>query len=156
MLKKIGNNELFSSILYIVVGVLLAIFQSETLKWVMIAVGVLFIITGVLELVKKNWAGGAISLVIGIELVALCWAVLWLALIILGVLIAVKGVIALIDVIKRGMKNALELVFPILAIIVGIGIAFGPLANIIILIAGILLAINGIIGLVGALKSKKD
>ena len=39
MLKKIGNNELFSSILYIVVGVLLAIFQSETLKWVMIAVG---------------------------------------------------------------------------------------------------------------------
>lgn len=156
MLKKIGNNELFSSILYIVVGVLLAIFQSETLKWVMIAVGVLFIITGVLELVKKNWAGGAISLVIGIALVALCWAVLWLALIILGVLIAVKGVIALIDVIKRGMKNALELVFPILAIIVGIGIAFGPLANIIILIAGILLAINGIIGLVGALKSKKD
>ncbi|MBQ3041296.1 MAG: DUF308 domain-containing protein [Clostridia bacterium] len=156
MLKKIGNNELFSSILYIVVGVLLAIFQSETLKWVMIAVGVLFIVTGVLELVKKNWAGGAISLVIGIALVALCWAVLWLALIILGVLIAVKGVIALIDVIKRGMKNALELVFPILAIIVGIGIAFGPLANIIILIAGILLAINGIIGLVGALKSKKD
>ena len=137
------------------------IMKGVDYKTILFFVGLFIVVaglehTGVLELVKKNWAGGAISLVIGIALVALCWAVLWLALIILGVLIAVKGVIALIDVIKRGMKNALELVFPILAIIVGIGIAFGPLANIIILIAGILLAINGIIGLVGALKSKKD
>lgn len=161
MLKKIGNNELFSSILYIVVGILLAIFRAETLRWAMIGIGVLFIVTGVLELVKKNWAGGAISLVIGIALAILpgiSELLVKIALIVLGVLIAVKGVIALIDVIKRGKKNALELVFPILAIIIGIGLAFafGPLADIIILIAGIILAVNGIIGLVGALKNKKD
>ena len=159
MLKKIGNNELFSSILYIVVGILLAIFKAETLKWALIAVGVLFIVTGVLELVKKNWAGGGISLAIGLALAILPGIsdlLVKIALIVLGVLIAVKGVIALIDVIKRGMKNALELVFPILAILVGIGLAFGPLADIIILIAGIILAVNGIIGLVGALKNKKD
>lgn len=152
MLKKIGNNELFSSILYIVVGVLLAIFRTETLKWVMIVVGALFIITGVLELVKKNWAGGAISLVIGVALVVLAGFFVNIALIVLGVLIAIKGIISLVDVIKRGMKNALELIFPILAILVGIGLAFGPLASILILIVGILLAVDGVIGLVGALK----
>ncbi len=152
MLKKIGNNELFSSILYIVVGVLLAIFRTETLKWVMIVVGALFIVTGVLELVKKNWAGGAISLVIGVALVVLAGFFVNIALIVLGVLIAIKGIISLVDVIKRGMKNALELIFPILAILVGIGLAFGPLASILILIVGILLAVDGVIGLVGALK----
>ncbi len=152
MLKKIGNNELFSSILYIVVGVLLAIFRAETLRWVMIAIGVLFIVTGVLELVKKNWAGGAISLVIGIAIAVLAGFFVNVALIVLGVLVAIKGVIALIDVIKRSSKNALEIIFPILAILVGIGLAFGPLASIIILIVGILLIVDGVIGLVGALK----
>lgn len=152
MLKKIGNNELFSSILYIVVGVLLAIFRTETLKWAMIAIGVLFIVTGVLEFLKKNWTGGAISLIIGIALVVLAGWFVKIALIILGVLVAIKGVLALIDVIKRGMNNALEIIFPILTVIVGIGLAFGPVAGWVILVVGILLAVDGVIGLVGALK----
>ncbi len=151
MAKK-QNNELVTSILYIVIGVLLAIFRNEALGWAMTIAGVLFIVSGILDVVKKNYAGGAVSLVIGIAILVLGWLVQWIVLLVLGILIAVKGVIALIEVLKKSKKNALEIVFPILSVVLGLGLAFGNAVSWIILIAGILLAIDGALGLIGALK----
>ena len=151
MAKK-ANNELFSSILYIVVGVILAIFQGETLNWAMTIAGIFFIVSGILDLVKKNWAGGGISLVIGIAILVLGWLATTIVIIVLGVLIAIKGIVALIEVIKKDKKNALELIFPILTIVLGIALAFGSLLDILILIVGILLAIDGVLGLIGSIK----
>ena len=65
------NSELFTSLLYLVVGVLLAIFRDQALGWAMTIIGVLFIISGVLDLVKKNWTGGAVSLLIGVAIIYL-------------------------------------------------------------------------------------
>jgi uncharacterized membrane protein HdeD (DUF308 family) len=149
------NSELFSSILYIVVGVLLAIFKSQTLGWVMTFVGVFFVVCGVLELVKRNWTGGAVSLGIGIAILVLGWLAAKIVLLVLGILIAVKGVMALIDVFKKENKNALEIVFPILTVVVGLALAFGNGFDILITIIGVLLAIDGVLGLVGCLKEKK-
>ena len=59
MTKK-SNSELFSSLLYIIIGVLLVIFRSETLEWAMTIAGIVFLISGILDLVKKNWTGGAV------------------------------------------------------------------------------------------------
>jgi uncharacterized membrane protein HdeD (DUF308 family) len=151
MAKK-QNNELISSILYIVIGVLLAILQDGAIGIAMTVVGVLFIISGVLDLIKKNWAGGAISAIIGIAIIILGNTLVEIVLIVLGILVAIKGVVALINVLKKDNKNALEIVFPILSVLLGIGLAFGNAASWIILIAGILLAIDGVIGLIGALK----
>ena len=151
MAKK-QNNELFTSILYVVVGVLLAVFPETAVSWAMTIAGVLFIVSGVLDLLKKNWTGGAVSLIIGIAIIALGWLIAGIVLIVLGVLVAIKGVVALINVLKKDKKNALEIVFPILSVILGIGLAFGGLAHWILIIAGVLLAIDGVIGLVGALK----
>ena len=151
MAKK-SNSELFSSILYIVIGILLMIFRSQTLGWAMTIAGIIFIISGVLDLIKKNWAGGAVSLIIGIAILVLGWLATKIVLLVLGILIAVKGIVALIDVLKKSKKNALEIVFPILSVIVGIMLAFGNGLDIMILIVGILLLVDGIIGLVGALK----
>lgn len=151
MAKK-QKNELFSSLLYIVVGVLLAIFRNEALGWAMTIVGVLFIVSGVLDLIKKNLVGGAISLIIGIAIIALGWVAVKIVLVVFGILIAIKGIIALINILQRKRKNALEIVFAILTVVLGIGLAFGNLSGWIILAVGILLAIDGVIGLVGALK----
>ena len=151
MAKK-QKNELFASLLYIVVGVLLAVFRNEALGWAMTIVGVLFIVSGILDLIKKNFVGGAISLIIGIAIIALGWAAVKIVLIVLGVLIAIKGIIALVNVLQKKRKNALEIVFPILSILLGIGLAFGNLSGWIILAVGIFLAIDGVIGLIGALK----
>ena len=105
-----------------------------------------------LDLIKQNWAGGASSLIIGIAILVLGWIAVEIVLLVLGILVAVKGIVALINIIKAGPKNALELVFPILTIVIGAIIAFGNALSILMIIGGILLAVDGVIGLIGALK----
>lgn len=151
MIKK-PQSELFTSILYIAIGVLLAIFRSGSLDIAMTIAGVFFIISGVLDIVKKNYVGGAISAGIGVAIIVLGWLATKIVLLILGILIAVKGVIALIEVIKKASKNVLEMIFPVLSIVLGLMLAFGGGLDLIILIVGIVLAVNGVIGLLGALK----
>ena len=151
MIKK-PQSELFTSILYIAIGVLLAIFRSGSLDIAMTIAGVFFIISGVLDIVKKNYVGGAVSAGIGVAIILLGWLATKIVLLILGILIAVKGVIALIEVIKKASKNVLEMIFPVLSIVLGIMLAIGGGLDLIILIVGIVLAVNGVIGLLGALK----
>ncbi len=151
MAKKV-KNELFSSLLYVIIGVLLAVFRTETLEWAMTIAGVFFVLSGALDLIRRNWTGGAVSLLIGIAILALGWLATQIVLLVLGILIACKGVVALIDVFKKSKKNALELVFPILTVVLGVMLALGHGLDIMILIVGILLAIDGVLGLLGALK----
>ena len=151
MAKK-QNSELFSSLLYIIIGVLLVIFRSQTLGWAMTIAGAFFVISGILDLVKRNWAGGAVSLIIGISILVLGWLAAAIVLLVLGILIAVKGIVALIDVLKKSRKNALDILFPAISVVVGIMLAFGNGLDIMIVIVGVLLAIDGVIGLLGSLK----
>ena len=151
-MEKKANSELFSSILYIIVGLLLVFFPGNVLGWAMTIAGLFFIVSGILDFIKQNWAGGAVSLIIGIAILVLGWLAAAIVLLVLGILVAVKGIVALINVIKNGPKNALELVFPILTIVIGAIIAFGNALSILLIIGGILLAVDGVIGLIGALK----
>ena len=146
------NSELFSSILYIVIGVLLCIFRTETLGWAMTIAGVFFILSGALDLLKRNFVGGAISLGIGIAILVLGWALAGIVLLVLGILIAIKGLFSLIDVLRRSRKNALSLLFPVLTILVGLLLAFGNGLEIIIVVVGVLLAVDGVLGLLGSFK----
>lgn len=151
MTKK-SNSELFSSILYIIIGILLVIFRSETLNWAMTIAGIVFLISGILDLVKKNWAGGAVSLIIGLAVLILGWAATQIVLLVLGILIAVKGIVALINVLKKGAGNVLEVIYPIISVVVGLMLAFGNGLDVMIIIVGVLLAVDGVIGLVGSMK----
>jgi len=154
MAKKIDfkNSELLSSIILILVGVLLAIFRDNVLQWLMTAVGAVFIVLGVLDVVKKNWVNGAVSIIIGAAIVVLGWTLTSIVLIVLGVLLAIKSIISLYEIVKSKKKNVMELVYAIAGIFLGVMLAFGNLLSILILIAGILLVIDGVLGLVGALK----
>lgn len=151
MTKK-TNSELFSSILYIVIGALLVIFKSETLNWVMTIAGVLFVVSGVLDLIKKNISGGIVSIIIGIAILVLGWLATKVVLLILGILIAIKGVVALLNVFKKQDKKILDFLFPVLSVVVGLMLAFGNGLNVMIIIVGVLLVVNGVLGLVGSLK----
>lgn len=151
MAKK-KNSELVSAVLYIIIGVLLVIFRSQTLSWAMTVAGVIFVVSGIIDLVRKNYVGGAVSLVIGIAILILGWLAVEIVLLILGILIAIKGVFALIEALKKSKKNALDLVYPILSIVLGVMLAFGNGLDVIIIIVGILLAIDGVLALIGSLQ----
>lgn len=151
-MSKKTNSELFSSILYILVGVLLVIFRTGMLNVAMTIAGLIFVVMGALDLLKKNWTSGAVSLIIGIAIIVLGWLAMAIVLLVLGILIAVKGVFALVEVFKKNNKNALDIVVPVLTVVVGIMLAFGNGLDVMIVIVGVLLAIDGVIGLLGTLK----
>ena len=151
MAKK-TSSELSSSLLYIIIGVLLVIFRSQTLGWAMTIAGIIFVISGILDLVKQNWVGGAVSLIIGISILILGWAAAQIVLLVLGILIAIKGIVSLIDVLKKKRKSALMILYPVLSIVVGLMLAFGNGLDIVIIIVGVLLIVDGAIGLLGSLK----
>ena len=150
MVKK--NTQLFTALVYILVGVLLVIFQSQTLAWAMTIAGAIFVIFGALDLLKKNFMGGAISMIIGIAILVLGWVAVGIVLLVLGILIAVKGVFALLEVFKKANKSSIDFIFPALTIALGALLAFGNGLNIIIIIVGVLLAIDGVLALLPLLK----
>ena len=73
---------------------------------------------------------------------------------VLGILIAIKGIIALIQALGQKKKKVLAILFPILTIVVGLLLAFawGSIANIVLIVGGILLIVSGVLGLIGAIK----
>jgi uncharacterized membrane protein HdeD (DUF308 family) len=77
--------------------------------------------------------------------------IMGIVMLVLGILIAVKGVIALIDAL-RGRGNAITVVFAALTIAIGVFLAFGNAAAWIVIVCGVLLAVDGVIGLIGSLK----
>ena len=150
--KKKLDSALITSILYLVVGIVLAAFPGEALKWAIYIIGGVFVLSGILELVKKNYFGGALSLIIGLVVIFLGGSLLSIILLVLGILIAVKGVIDLVNALKRKRKKLMQVLFPILTVAVGIFLAFGNAHTVLIIIGGILLAVNGIIGLASSLR----
>jgi dolichol kinase len=80
------------------------------------------------------------------------WLVTELVLLVLGILIAIKGIVTLIEVLKKKKKDVLEIVYPVLSIVVGLMLAFGNALDIMIVIVGVLLIVDGAIGLIGSLK----
>lgn len=154
-MNRKNNSEIFSSLLYIIVGVLLIVFRSQTLNWAMTVVGVIFIASGILDVIGRNTTGGAVSLIIGIAVLVLGWVAAKIVLLVLGLLIAIKGAVALINLLKSGCRSALMLVFPLLSVVVGVMLAFGNGLDVMIMIVGVLLAADGVLGLAASLTNNK-
>ena len=152
MAKKKTDAALVSALLYIILGVLLIVFRSGMLGIAMTIAGIIFVVSGILEVAKKNWASGAISLIIGIAILVLGWVAAQIVLLVLGILIALKGIIALVEALGKKKITLLGVLFPVLTIVVGLMLAFGNGLDILLVICGVLLALDGVIGLVNAIK----
>lgn len=153
MAKK-SKVSISTPILYIVLGTLLVIFRSQMLNWAMTLAGIFFIVSGIIDVSKRRTLSGAVSLIIGIAILVLGWTLTNIVLLVLGVLIAVKGLVELLEVLssKKKRRSFLRVLFPVLTIVVGLGLAFGNTLNHIIVAVGVILIIDGILGVVGANK----
>lgn len=96
---KISDNTV-AAILYILVGVLFCIFRAGMLSWLLTAAGIVFIVMGVLDILKKNLVNGIVEAVIGVVILVGGWAFVNVALIIFGALLVIKGVLDLLAAIK--------------------------------------------------------
>ena len=141
-----------TAFLYIILGAVLCMLGGGALSLALTIGGVVLIVFGIIEIIKKNVWAGIGCIVAGILAIVGGTYFLPVTLVILGVLVAIKGLISLIGVLRRKKKSAVDILFAFLTIIAGIIICFGYGADLVIRIGGIVLAVNGIIALVGGLS----
>ena len=149
MAKKM-NSTVTTSLLYIALGALLVIFRSGTLQWAMTLAGIVFVVAGVLDLTKKNYVSGLASVIIGVVVLVLGWTAVDIVLLVLGVLLAIKGLVAFADALRRKKNNFLDLLLAVAMVVAGVLLATGNALDIIIVVVGVILIVDGVLGLFGS------
>ena len=152
MAKKKNGLDLSSPLLYIVLGALLVVFPGTAISWAMTIAGLFFLITGILDVVKGKLISGIVGIIIGVAILVLGWLLVDIVLLVLGVMIALKGIIALIEELKKKKTNIIGIIVAIVTIVAGAALAFGNGLDLVITIVGIVLIVDGVLGLLGARK----
>ena len=147
---KLTANNILTCILYVVVGALLCFAKGDMLSIMLTVIGVLFLALGIYDLIKGRTVNGIVEAVVGVVILICGWTIVDLVLLIFGVLLIIKGVVDLVNNMKYGWKALLA---PIVMIVVGILLVCtkfaADVANILIIVAGVILIINGILALFG-------
>ena len=103
---KIKQNKLIQALITIAVGALLVIWKTGVISLAITAIGVYFIVIGILDLVhKKDQTTAIIKIVIGAVAVLLAWLLTQVAIIVLGVIIVLNGVSQILEIFN---SNALR------------------------------------------------
>lgn len=148
------TNSLVTSILYIIIGIFLCIPQCRGtfLSVLLTLVGIVFIALGILSVLNKDYTVGVVELVIGIAVIVCGWTIVWLILVVIGVLLAVKGLMDLITAIK--CKSPLLISYAAITLVLGIMliVAQWALTDLLCIIIGVVLILNGVFGILGSIK----
>ena len=129
---KIKQNKLIQALITIAVGALLVIWKTGVISLAITAIGVYFIVIGILDLVhKKDQTTAIIKIVIGAVAVLLAWLLTQVAIIVLGVIIVLNGVSQILEIFNSNVKyvklvdNIILWAAPVLSVIAGLFIIFG-------------------------------
>lgn len=153
--------------LMIIVGLVLVAFKKEALKWILIGIGIVFIVAGVYAVYKGLTAGamgnaviGAIGLVIGLALAISPNFFETLLMVILAAVLIIIGIMNLFaavnDTFNSKIGKILTVVVAVLMIIMGVYALLntGEAADTVMLVIGIFMIISGAIDVAGAVQSK--
>ena len=154
---KKNQSNLTTAALYVIVGILFCIFRAGLLNWLLTIAGILFLVVGIMDLIKKDVTGGVVSIVIGLVILLGGWLFLEIVLLIFGILVAAKGVLALLAALKPKKKNIWEIVFSAVTIFVGVMLVVSKWAMVdgLFVVIGILMVIDGVVEMIGIFGTKK-
>lgn len=142
-------NNLITCAFYAVIGLLLVILKSGSLGILMTIVGTLFIVLGIIDIVKsRDLTKGIIEIIIGAAILICGWVVAEIVLLIFGILLAIKGVSDIVKDFKSGFKAIIP---AIVTTVIGILliIAKWTLMDTMCIIAGVIFIINAVLVLFG-------
>lgn len=141
------SKNFLNALLYILTGLLLCIFRAQVLNVLLTVIGALFIAYGVIFLLRHEWTGGAVSLVIGIVLILGGWLFVEIVLIIFGILLTLKGVSDLVTAIRFRMP--LTIIFACLTLAIGIllVVSYWAMLDWFFILLGVIFIVNGILAL---------
>jgi len=152
---KLSTNNVINCIVYAVIGLLLVILKSGSLGILMTVVGAMFIVMGIVDILKsKDLVKGIIELAIGVAIIVCGWIVADIVLLVFGIFLIVKGIIEVAKYYKSGFKALLS---PIVTIVIGVllVIAKWTLMDVMCIVAGVIFLINAVLALFGRKIAKK-
>ena len=154
------NSKLVSGIIFAVVGLLLIVLKGQVISIAATCLGVVFIVNGIMSVVKNDLTKGIITIVIGAIIILFGWLFVTIALYILGALLIAYGVLDLINkskvkiVFDDTLKKVLYYVIPVLYIVAGACLLFnqGETVSFVFILTGVILLVNGILTILESLK----
>ncbi len=133
----------------IAMGILLIVGGISSVEWLIklaiTVVGAVFIVLGLIDVIKKDYPQGFVRIVIGIVVILLGWFLYWVAFIVYAAITLIAALGALFD--KNGDK--IGAIAQIVVSVVMLLFAFGSkfvwsFANILAYIAGAVMIIDGV------------
>ncbi|MBQ7923824.1 MAG: DUF308 domain-containing protein [Clostridia bacterium] len=155
-MKKQLSNNLIMAIIMIALGILFIIFKAGVISIAMTVFGVALLVVAVLDLLNKDWVPCVVKAVLGVAVILFGWLLVDIARIVLAVVLLIYGVLQVIEACKNLKKNksllSKILIFVEPVVIVAIAVCLFFNINILFIIAGVFFLVEGILGLIKALK----
>ena len=153
-----SSNELLTAAALIIIGLLFIMFKGGVISIAMSLIGITLIVLGILDVLRQRVVSGIVKLVFAALVMLAGWLFITLALYVLGAFLLIAGAGQLVALSKLKFKKltlgvAMHFVQPIIYILVAICLFFnqGGAINWVFTVSGILLLVDGIVGLIGAL-----
>ena len=151
------KNHLIVALGFIIAGILCIVFKGEVINWLMTIIGVILIVDGILSIFNNVKEMGIIKIIVGAVLIVMGWVIGIAILYVLSVLFILYGVMNLYNLIKAKVSSILLYVMPVMQLIIGVALLFnmGGTVNVIFIVIGACLIIDGIIELIGVIGTKE-
>lgn len=160
------TSYLVSAAVKLAIGILFVILKAEVVGICITLLGVALLVMGIIDLVHSDIAGGVIKIVLAAAVTLIGWRLLEVALIVLGIVLLVNSILDIVKIILEAVKNkganilatVLGLIEPALALVASIFLitSRGTAIEWAVIIAGVILIINGVIALIGAFIPEKN
>ena len=152
------GNGLVSAAALVLLGLLFIIFKSDIISIAMSLIAAVLVAIGIFNIVRKNFVGGVIKIVIGGLILAAGWLIVELALYIFAAVLLIAGVIDLYRLSKirdneSRLSTIMHFIQPIIYILVAICLLFnqGGTLSWVFTVSGIFFIIDGVVALIGSL-----
>ena len=147
------DKRLLNALLHIVVGALFAYFKAGIVNWILTAVGVVFIINGIIQVSNKKIAPGVVYIAIGVAIIVFGWTLVEIAMLVFGVMLILS---AIADY-SKSKKDKVDLVKLLVSVIVGGLLIFSGFKVIdwLFIVLGVTLILEGILQIITLIKNKK-
>jgi hypothetical protein len=155
------TSYLVSAAVKLALGILFVILKAEVVGICITLLGVALLVMGIIDLVHNDTAGGIVKIVLAAAVTLIGWLLLEVALIVLGIVLLVNSILDIVKIIMTAVKNkganilavVLGLIEPALALVASVFLitSRGTAIEWTVIIAGIVLIVNGLIALLRAL-----
>ena len=148
------SNKLLTAILTVALGVMFIILKGEVVSIAMTVLGVALLVAAVIDLVNKQVPPAIVKGVMGAAVILFGWLFVSLALYVMAAVLLIYGLLIVYELAKAKTKKVLSYVGPVIMIVAAICLLFaqGNAVNLMFIISGAFLIVEGVLMLVDALK----